>query len=50
MRKFWSSGDPFIWLTGAALAFCLLMITGMVVIILYNRRWIILHQVVNNPQ
>lgn len=34
--KFWRSGDPFIWLTGSALAFCLLMITGLVGIILYN--------------
>lgn len=29
-------GDPFIWLTGSALAFCLLMIGGLVVVILYN--------------
>ena len=29
-------GDPFIWLTGGALAFCLLMIGGLVVVILYN--------------
>ena len=34
--KFWRGGDPFIWLTGSALAFCLLMITGLVGIILYN--------------
>ena len=34
--KFWRGGDPFIWLTGSALALCLLMITGLVSIILYN--------------
>ncbi len=34
--KFWRAGDPFIWLTGSALALCLLMITGLVAIILYN--------------
>lgn len=36
MRKFWRSGDPFIWLTGTALALCLLMIAGMITIILFN--------------
>ena len=30
MNRFWRSGEPFIWLTGGALAFCLLMITGVV--------------------
>lgn len=34
--RFWRGGDPFIWLTGSALAFCLLMISGLVGIILYN--------------
>ena len=34
--KFWRGGDPFIWLTGSALALCLLMIAGLVSIILYN--------------
>ena len=29
-------GDPFIWLTGSALALCLLMIAGLVVVILTN--------------
>jgi phosphate transport system permease protein len=30
MRDFWRSGDPFVWLTGAALAFALLMVLGLV--------------------
>ena len=34
--KFWKTGDPFVWLSGSALAFCLLMIGGLVAIILYN--------------
>ncbi|MFT5087012.1 MAG: phosphate transport system permease protein [Planctomycetota bacterium] len=34
--KFWRAGEPFIWLTGSALALCLLMITGLVSIIMYN--------------
>ena len=36
MNKFWKSGDPFVWLTGSALAFCLLLIAGLIVIILVN--------------
>ncbi len=36
MTKFWKSGDPFIWLTGGALAFSLLMISGLIVLILVN--------------
>ena len=36
MSKFWRGGDPFIWLTGGALALCLAMIVGLVGIILYN--------------
>ena len=34
--KFWRRGDPFIWLTGGALALCLAMIAGLVGIIVYN--------------
>jgi len=34
--NFWRTGDPFIWLTGGALACCLLMITGLIGIILNN--------------
>ncbi|HJZ68466.1 MAG TPA: phosphate ABC transporter, permease protein PstA, partial [Blastocatellia bacterium] len=30
------SGDPYIWLTGGALAFCLLMVIGMIGLILVN--------------
>ncbi len=36
MKRLWKSGDPFIWLTGSALGFCLLMVIGLVGIILYN--------------
>ena len=38
MRKLpiWKTGVPFIWLTGGALAICLLMITGLVALVLYN--------------
>ena len=34
--KFWQRGDPFIWLTGGALALCLAMIAGLVGIIVYH--------------
>lgn len=36
MNRFWKSGDPFVWLTGGALALCLLMIVGLVALILVN--------------
>ncbi len=36
MNKFWKSGDPFVWLTGGALAASLLMILGLVLLILIN--------------
>ncbi len=32
----WETGVPFIWLTGSALALCLLMITGLIALVLYN--------------
>ncbi len=35
-KDFWKSGDPFVWLTGGALAFCLLMIVSLIVIISTN--------------
>ncbi|MGQ0549256.1 MAG: phosphate ABC transporter permease PstA [Armatimonadota bacterium] len=35
-RTFWRSGDPLIWLTGAALAFALIMVAGLVLLILIN--------------
>jgi phosphate transport system permease protein len=31
---FWRSGEPFIWLTGGAVALALLMVTGLIVLIL----------------
>ena len=36
MKKFWKSGDPFIWLTGGALAFSLIMVAGLVILILWS--------------
>ena len=36
MKTFWRSGEPFIWLTGGALAIALLMVAGLVGIILVN--------------
>jgi phosphate transport system permease protein len=35
-KGFWKSGDPFVWLTGGALSFCLLMILSLIVIIAAN--------------
>ncbi|MFQ5709869.1 MAG: phosphate ABC transporter permease PstA [bacterium] len=36
MRRYWKSGDPFVWLTGGALAASLLMIFGLIALILLN--------------
>jgi phosphate transport system permease protein len=36
MRKLWRSGEPFIWLTGGALALSLLLVAGLIALILYN--------------
>jgi phosphate transport system permease protein len=36
MKRFWKGGDPFIWLTGGALAFSLIMVAGLVILILWN--------------
>jgi phosphate transport system permease protein len=36
MKNFWKSGDPFIWLTGGALAFALIMVAGLILLILIN--------------
>lgn len=35
-RGFWQSGDPFVWLTGGALSFCLIMIIALIVIVSIN--------------
>jgi phosphate transport system permease protein len=35
-RQLWRSGEPFIWLTGGALAFALLLVLGLVGLILAN--------------
>ncbi len=35
-RRFWRSGEPFVWLTGGALALALVMVAGLVGIILVN--------------
>ena len=36
MKRFWKSGDPFIWLTGGALALSLIMVAGLVMLVLAN--------------
>ncbi len=36
MRKLWRTGEPFIWLTGGAVALALIMVLGLVGIILQN--------------
>jgi len=36
MSKFWKSGDPYIWLTGVALMFSLLMVIGLIYLIMSN--------------
>ncbi|MBV8881572.1 MAG: hypothetical protein JO332_16515, partial [Planctomycetaceae bacterium] len=33
MKRFWKDGDPWIWLTGGALAACLLFVAGLVFLI-----------------
>jgi phosphate transport system permease protein len=35
-RKLWRSGEPFIWLTGGALALALIMVAGLIGVILLN--------------
>jgi phosphate transport system permease protein len=35
-KNFWKSGDPFVWLTGGALAFSLIMIVSLIVIVAAN--------------
>ena len=35
-KKFWKSGDPFIWLTAGAVALSLLMIGGLLLLIVVN--------------
>lgn len=36
LKGFWKGGDPFVWLTGGALAFCLIMILSLIVIVAVN--------------
>jgi phosphate transport system permease protein len=36
MRRLWRGGEPFIWLTGGALAMALLMVAGLIAIIVAN--------------
>ena len=36
MTGFWKSGQAYIWLTGGALAFCVLMIVGLIGLVIYN--------------
>ncbi len=35
-KRFWQSGEPFIWLTGGALTLSLLLVAGLIGLILYN--------------
>ena len=41
-RKLWRSGEPFIWLTGGALALALIMVAGLIRIILSNAPGVLL--------
>jgi phosphate transport system permease protein len=36
MKQFWKSGDPFIWLTGGALALSLVMVAGLVLLVVMS--------------
>jgi phosphate transport system permease protein len=36
MNRFWKSGEPFIWLTGGALALSLVMVAGLVLLVMTN--------------
>jgi len=36
VRSLWRSGEPFVWLTGGALAVALLLVAGLVALILWN--------------
>ena len=36
MNGIWKSGQAYIWLTGGALAFCVLMIAGLIGLVVYN--------------
>jgi phosphate transport system permease protein len=36
MKKFWKGGDPFIWLTGGALAFALIMVASLLTLIVWS--------------
>ena len=35
-KRFWSGGEPFIWLTGGALTLSLILVTGLIALILVN--------------
>ena len=36
MKNFWKGGEPFIWLTGGALAFALIMVAGLLTLIMWS--------------
>jgi phosphate transport system permease protein len=36
MKRFWKDGDPWIWLTGGALAACLIFVAGLVFLITFS--------------
>jgi phosphate transport system permease protein len=35
-KSFWSSGEPFVWLTGGALTLALLLVLGLIALIVWN--------------
>src|SRR6267142_7170834 len=35
-KTFWSTGEPFIWLTGGALTLALLLVGGLIALIVWN--------------
>ena len=35
-KSFWSTGEPFIWLTGGALTLALLLVVGLITLIVWN--------------
>lgn len=36
MKRFWKDGDPWIWLTGGAMAACLILVGGLIALIFWN--------------